>query len=491
MEVKAHELIGPYVGQTVPIVQAKMDEARGAVLFIDEAYGLDHSRERGGSDSFKKEALEALLGNMTDPAYAGNMVIILAGYRDQLTSLLACNPGLPRRFPEMLEFRAWEPRHCVELVQRQLSKEGIELPLALHAQLDAGFTQLARLPAYGSAGDAVTVAAKMQRAWERRFPDGDVPVSSGGSGSSSESGGAGAGGSGDAAPASSAGTVTDSAGAAALRLAGPVIAADIDEAFADMLQQRRRVAAAAVTAASLDAEEDAELEPPAMRVAGGPSEAPAAVSRSAVALTNASAETAAETAAARTGPAATSAGNSKGGDGGAPAAGAEQTATAEAEVRAGGPSPDEILASLEQALVACGYDVEASLAIVASRDFPDALLRLVAEATGGTPASVRPHLVAQCPALQPRLEAAAAQLRQQREAEEAIARATAAAEREALRLAEIERRRLGAYICAACGRAGCPVRPVWHSWREGEAGPPLPYYNGNNGPAFSGPPPAM
>ena len=113
-ECKANELIAGYVGQTAPLVKAKMDEARGGVLFIDEAYGLDPGP--GGAYNFKKEALETLLGNLTDPQYQNKMIVILAGYTKDIANLLASNPGLPSRFTKQIEFHEWPPESCLRLL---------------------------------------------------------------------------------------------------------------------------------------------------------------------------------------------------------------------------------------------------------------------------------------------------------------------------------------------------------------------------------------
>jgi SpoVK/Ycf46/Vps4 family AAA+-type ATPase len=68
-----------------------MNEARGGVLFIDEAYGLDPTRS-----TFAKDSLEQLLSNMTDQIYQGNMIIIIAGYSQEIEILMNSNPGLHR-----------------------------------------------------------------------------------------------------------------------------------------------------------------------------------------------------------------------------------------------------------------------------------------------------------------------------------------------------------------------------------------------------------
>ena len=157
VECKAQELIGQYVGQSAPLVTAKMDEARGAVLFIDEAYGLDASK----GSPYAKDAMEMLLSNMTDPKYEGKMIIILAGYTHHMSELLSSNPGLHRRFTERLEFKAWNADACLDLVVKKCATEEVELPETLHSVIIDGFTELSQREGWGNAGDVVTIVDKM------------------------------------------------------------------------------------------------------------------------------------------------------------------------------------------------------------------------------------------------------------------------------------------------------------------------------------------
>ena len=69
-----------------------MNEARGGVLFIDEAYGLIPNR----GDSFNKESIIQLLGNLTDRKYEGKMIVIIAGYTSEIDELLNSNQGMMR-----------------------------------------------------------------------------------------------------------------------------------------------------------------------------------------------------------------------------------------------------------------------------------------------------------------------------------------------------------------------------------------------------------
>jgi hypothetical protein len=69
-----------------------MNEARGGVLFIDEAYGLIPEP----CDSFLKETVLQFLANLTDPKYEGNMIVIIAGYTADIDALLNSNQGMMR-----------------------------------------------------------------------------------------------------------------------------------------------------------------------------------------------------------------------------------------------------------------------------------------------------------------------------------------------------------------------------------------------------------
>lgn len=114
VECKGADLMATHTGQTAPKVTALLESARGGVLFIDEAYTLDFNANPGAG--FAKEAVDSLTQGLTDESFKGNLIVILAGYEDQIDSLLRCNIGLPSRFEERLEFIAWTPENCVPQV---------------------------------------------------------------------------------------------------------------------------------------------------------------------------------------------------------------------------------------------------------------------------------------------------------------------------------------------------------------------------------------
>lgn len=91
--VKRSDLIGKYLGHTAKMTQDIFDNAKGSVLFIDEAYSLGHPE---GRDSFSKECIDTINQNLTENR---ETVVFIAGYKDQLNeSFFSYNPGLNRRF---------------------------------------------------------------------------------------------------------------------------------------------------------------------------------------------------------------------------------------------------------------------------------------------------------------------------------------------------------------------------------------------------------
>jgi hypothetical protein len=74
-------------------------------------------------NAYMSDVQTALLEFITDERYQGKLVIILAGYVDAMAALMECNPGLPRRFPNVVHFRDFTVEDTVELLKRVLSSE--------------------------------------------------------------------------------------------------------------------------------------------------------------------------------------------------------------------------------------------------------------------------------------------------------------------------------------------------------------------------------
>ncbi|KAJ4166175.1 hypothetical protein NW765_007402 [Fusarium oxysporum] len=169
IEVSATELIGQYVGHTGPKVQQLLDKALGRVLFIDEAYRL------ASDSSFAREAVDELVDCVTKPKYHGKLIIILAGYVQDINTLLGINPGMSSRFPESIDFDTLTPASCIQLVTSQLQASKTKLkgkiPLDLSClerpdrefltELTTKFKELSEQDSWANARDVKELAKKM------------------------------------------------------------------------------------------------------------------------------------------------------------------------------------------------------------------------------------------------------------------------------------------------------------------------------------------
>jgi hypothetical protein len=120
VECSATELVGSDVGQTGPKVQKVLENALGRVLFIDEAYRL-------AGEGFAKEAMDEIVDCLTKLKYAQKLIVILAGYDDDINRLMAQNPGLTSRFPEAIIFRGLEPTDCLDLLIQLLRGRQLDM----------------------------------------------------------------------------------------------------------------------------------------------------------------------------------------------------------------------------------------------------------------------------------------------------------------------------------------------------------------------------
>jgi hypothetical protein len=160
-ECSATDLIAGFVGQTGLKTIEVLNEALGAVLFIDEAYRL-------GEGNFATEAVNTLVDSLTKPTYMGKMLVVLAGYEGNMNELLKVNPGLSSRFPEEIIFQNMLPANALKLLQQKLQKSGIGIDKAHDdqavARIIATFHALSELPSWGNGRDVETLAKSIARA---------------------------------------------------------------------------------------------------------------------------------------------------------------------------------------------------------------------------------------------------------------------------------------------------------------------------------------
>jgi S1-C subfamily serine protease/Cdc6-like AAA superfamily ATPase len=122
VETSRSDLVAPYVGQTAPRVEAKIKEALDGVLFIDEAYTLS----RGGEQDFGQEAIDALVRRMEE--YRDRLIVVVAGYPEEMRRFIERNPGLQSRFTRYVEFPDYTLDELTAIFRRMAEDEGFVLP---------------------------------------------------------------------------------------------------------------------------------------------------------------------------------------------------------------------------------------------------------------------------------------------------------------------------------------------------------------------------
>lgn len=121
VEVQRSDLVAEYVGQTATKTNAKIDEALDGVLFIDEAYTL----AEGGQGDFGQEAINTLLKRMEDDRY--RLIVILAGYSNEIQHFIDSNPGLQSRFNRYIHFDDYSYEELLRIFIFNLSKNDFKI----------------------------------------------------------------------------------------------------------------------------------------------------------------------------------------------------------------------------------------------------------------------------------------------------------------------------------------------------------------------------
>lgn len=110
IETDRSGMVAGYVGQTALKTAQVIKKAKGGVLFVDEAYALT---SEDGSNDFGKEAIDTLVKGMED--YRDDLIVIVAGYTDEMTKFINMNPGLRSRFNKYINFENYEGREMLEI----------------------------------------------------------------------------------------------------------------------------------------------------------------------------------------------------------------------------------------------------------------------------------------------------------------------------------------------------------------------------------------
>ena len=117
-EYSGRDFCGRYIGETAPKTVGMCRDAYGSVLFIDEAYSL--YRGADNNRDFGREALDTLIAEMEN--HRDDLLVIMAGYPDEMNTLMDGNSGLKSRMPYTIEFKNFTREQLYEIFASMLKK---------------------------------------------------------------------------------------------------------------------------------------------------------------------------------------------------------------------------------------------------------------------------------------------------------------------------------------------------------------------------------
>jgi SpoVK/Ycf46/Vps4 family AAA+-type ATPase len=120
IEVDKSGLVGEYLGQTPMKVERVFDDADVGVLFVDEAYSLSHDKE----DLYGREAIDMIVKLMEDRR--DRVVVIVAGYSQEMRNFIASNPGLRSRFNRTIRFDDFDEAELLAIQKQMLRSSGFD-----------------------------------------------------------------------------------------------------------------------------------------------------------------------------------------------------------------------------------------------------------------------------------------------------------------------------------------------------------------------------
>lgn len=137
IEVDRAGLVAGYVGQTATKTLEVIQKALGGILFIDEAYSLTVGK---GDTDYGFEAVDTLLKAMED--HRDDLVVVVAGYPEQMDEFLESNPGLRSRFNTFIHFEDYKPDELLDIFRLSCRNNHYRMGAGLEEHLSVFFTDM-------------------------------------------------------------------------------------------------------------------------------------------------------------------------------------------------------------------------------------------------------------------------------------------------------------------------------------------------------------
>ncbi|MDX2097989.1 MAG: AAA family ATPase [Leptolyngbyaceae cyanobacterium bins.59] len=130
-------MVAGYIGQTSKKVDDLVKASLDGVLFIDEAYSL---LPKNAANDFGQEAIDTLLKRMEDNR--DRLVVIVAGYTDNMAEFIESNPGLKSRFNRYLTFHDYPPEELLAIFHKLCRESNFKTTLEADTKLTEIFRHL-------------------------------------------------------------------------------------------------------------------------------------------------------------------------------------------------------------------------------------------------------------------------------------------------------------------------------------------------------------
>src|SRR5580693_4932886 len=154
-------LVAGYTGQTATKTLDRCREALDGILFIDEAYSLAAPAGEGGAD-FGKEAIDTLLKFMEDNR--DRIIVIVAGYRNEMRRFIDSNPGLSSRFSKTIDFPSYNATELSEIFKRMATRQQFNLPEGFEGKVRPWIEGRSRAGDWANAREMRTLLEKAREA---------------------------------------------------------------------------------------------------------------------------------------------------------------------------------------------------------------------------------------------------------------------------------------------------------------------------------------
>jgi SpoVK/Ycf46/Vps4 family AAA+-type ATPase len=162
VEVTRADLVGGYLGQSAEKTAKVINRAMGGVLFIDEAYSLTPSK----NDPFSEEVIAEIVASME--RYRGKIVVIVAGYGQEMYKFMDSNPGLRSRFRDPINFPDLDGDALLGALVAMGTSEGYSFDEDAKSALKKHINNLPREKGFGNVRDMRKLYSRLRESLAAR-----------------------------------------------------------------------------------------------------------------------------------------------------------------------------------------------------------------------------------------------------------------------------------------------------------------------------------